>query len=396
MGISSKVTRQMREQSWIRQMFEIGLALKREYGEEKVFDLSLGNPILEPPAAFQQELRRLAEHPLPGMHRYMPNAGYPETRAAVAAQLSRETGLAFTASEVVITCGAGGALNVIFKSILDPGEEVIVFAPYFPEYVFYVDNHGGLPRIAPCDGSFQPDLNALERLLTPRTKAVLVNSPNNPTGAVYSAEVLKGLGEVLSRAESRFGRQVFLVSDEPYARLLYDGLTYPSIYPYHLSSIVATSYSKDLSLPGERIGYIAVNPSSPGHGELVDALTFSNRVLGFVNAPALMQHVVRALQGASVDMGWYQRRRDYLYKHLTALGFSMVKPQGAFYMFPRCPMSDDVAFVREMQKQNVLVVPGSGFGTPGYFRISYCVEERVLVGAMEGFARVAKTLGLAH
>ena len=394
MAISSKVRRGMEEQSWVRRMFEVGLEMKRQYGEDKVFDLSLGNPVLEPPEAFVRELQRLAADPTPGMHRYMPNAGYPETRVGVAAHLARKTGLPFTPAEVVMTCGAGGALNVVLKSILEPGDEVVIFAPYFPEYLFYIDNHGGAVRIAPTDELFQPDLEALEPLLTERTRAVLVNSPNNPSGAVYSAEVLTALGELLGRAENHSGRRIYLVGDEPYARLLYDGLSYPLLYQFHSAAIVATSFSKDLSLPGERIGYIAVNPGCEERGELVDAFIFCTRVLGFVNAPALMQRAVQAVLDASVDLAWYQRQRDYVYNRLTAMGYSMVKPQGAFYAFPVTPTPDDVAFVQELLQERVLVTPGTGFGRPGHFRISYSVEERVLEGAMEGLSRVARAHGL--
>jgi aspartate aminotransferase len=394
MGVARKIRGYMEAGSWIRQMFEAGIALKREYGEERVFDLSLGNPVVEPPEAFRRELLRLAREPIKGMHRYMPNAGYMETREAVAAQLRAETGLPFTASEIVMTCGAAGGINVVLKAILDEGEEVIIFAPYFVEYRYYVDNHGGTPVIAPTDQNFQPDLSALEGLLGPRTRAVLINSPNNPSGAVYGGGLLREMGQLLRRKEEQYGREIFLISDEPYRRLIYDGLEYPHIYPYHHASIAVSSHSKDLALPGERIGYIAVNPYYDGKEELVNGLTFCNRTLGFVNAPALMQHIVRALQGVTVDLGDYQRKRDFLYDQLTGMGYSIVKPQGAFYIFPRSPIEDDVAFVEELQRWQVLTVPGRGFGTPGYFRISYCVEDRILEGAMEGFLKAARKFGL--
>ena len=394
MAVSQKVKRFVEEGGWIRRMFEAGISLKQQYGEDKVFDLSLGNPVVEPPPQFKQELRRLAENPIKGMHRYMPNAGYPETREAVAAGLRAETGVPFTMGEVVMTCGAAGGLNVALKTILNPGEEVVFFAPYFVEYGYYTDNHGGIPVVAPTDDSFQPDLAALEGLITARTRAVLMNSPNNPSGAVYTAERLKDMGELLRRKGAEYGREIFLISDEPYRRIIYDGLTYPQVFPHYEAAIVVHSHAKDLALPGERIGYIAVNPAYEGKRDLVDGMTFCNRILGFVNAPALMQHVVRALQGVSVDVGDYQRKRDYLYGHLTEMGYSVFKPQGAFYLFPRSPMEDDVAFVDTLQQWNVLTVPGRGFGSPGYFRISYCLEDSVLEGAMEGFAKAAKRAGL--
>jgi aspartate aminotransferase len=395
MGIASKIKRDLLRSSWIRQMFETGVVLKRKHGERNVFDLSLGNPLLEPPEAFFRELRRLAEDPPPGMHRYMPNSGYRETRSAVAVQLALETGVPFEWSNVIMTCGAGGALNVLFKAILDPEDEVVLFSPYFGEYPFYVDNHGGISRMAPTDERFLPKIAVLEGLLGPRTKAVLINSPNNPSGVVYSAELLRVLGETLRRAEEQYQTQIYLVSDEPYARLIFDGLDYPRVFGFHPSAVVATSYSKDLSLAGERIGYLAVHPECPGGGELMDALTHCTRVLGFVNAPALMQHIVRNLQGVAVDSAWYERRRDYLYRELTDMGYSVVKPQGAFYMFPRSPLDDDLAFVQDLQDQNVLVVPGTGFGSPGHFRISYAVEDWVLEGAMEGLRRAAISSGLS-
>ena len=394
MPVSQKVRRFVEEGGWIRRMFEAGIALKQQYGDDKVFDLSLGNPVAEPPPQFHQELLKLAENPVKGMHRYMPNAGYPETREAVAAGLTAETGIPFTMGEIVMTCGAAAALNVVLKTILNPGEEVVFFAPYFVEYGYYTDNQGGVPVVAPTDESFQPDLDALEGLITPRTKAVLINSPNNPSGAVYGAEMLKEMGDLLRRKAAQLGTEIFLVSDEPYRRIIYDGLTYPHVYPHYQASLVVHSHAKDLALPGERIGYIAVNPAYEGKAELVDGLTFCNRILGFVNAPALMQHAIRALQGVTVDVGDYQRKRDYLYGQLTSMGYSVFKPQGAFYLFPRSPLEDAAAFVEELQRWNVLIVPGRGFGSPGYFRISYCLEDHVLEGAMEGFAQVAKKFGL--
>ncbi|MBI2873065.1 MAG: pyridoxal phosphate-dependent aminotransferase [Chloroflexi bacterium] len=394
MGISNRVHEQMGRGSWIRQMFEAGIALRQRLGEERVFDLSLGNPVVEPPQEFRAELLRLAQHPVPGMHRYMPNAGYPETRAAVARQLAAETGLPYQASDVVMTCGAGGGLNVVLRAIMDPGDEVIVLAPYFVEYLFYVENHGGVPVVVDCDEAFNPDLAILERSITKRTRAVLLNSPNNPTGVVYSAKLLDSLAELLRRKAHQHGKAIYILSDEPYRKLVYDGLKYPFVQHRYTPTVVATSHSKDLALPGERIGYVAVNPELPDRGELVDAIVFCNRVLGFVNAPALMQHLVRSLQGVTVDVADYQRKRDFLYARLVGMGYQMTKPQGAFYMFPKSPMPDDRAFVERLLNHNVLVVPGVGFGKPGYFRISYCLDDRVLEGALDGFRAVARELGL--
>lgn len=394
MAISDKLRQQVAGGGWIRKMFEEGIALKQKYGEKNVFDLTLGNPVMEPPQAFRDELRRWVEQPQAGMHRYMPNAGYAETRAAVAGHLSAATGLPFTQNEIVMTCGAAGALNVVLKTILNAGDEVVIFAPYFVEYVYYIDNAGGVPQIVQTDSRFVPYPQALAECITPRTRAVVINSPNNPTGAVYGHDVLRAIGEVLGQKEQEYGCEIFLISDDVYRRLVYDGMDCPYVFQFHPRSIIATSYSKDLALPGERIGYIAVSPHYNGRAELVNGMVFCNRTLGFVNAPALMQNVVRVLQDTSVDIKEYEQKRDFLYGSLKGMGYSMVKPEGAFYIFPRSPIDDDVSFVGELQKHNVLVVPGKGFGAPGYFRLSYCVEDWVLEGSLAGFKKAAEDFGL--
>jgi len=393
-SVSDRVRKSMAQGSWVRRMFEEGVSLKRRYGEENVFDLSLGNPVMEPPVEFHQELKRLAENPLPGMHRYMENAGYPETRAAVAAQLTLETGTKFTMNDIIMTCGAAGALNVVLKTILNQGDEVIIFAPYFPEYTNYIDNHGGIVRILPTDEQFIPKLDILEAAIGAKTKAVLINSPNNPSGAVYGEGFQHKLGELLNKKETQYGTRVFLISDEAYRKIIYDGLKYPSPLPHYPHSIVVTSHSKDLALPGERIGYIAVNPTCSQRQELVGGLIHCNRTLGYVNAPALMQHLVSRLQSVTVPVAKYKKKRDFLYDHLTEMGYSVMKPQGAFYMFPKSPLEDDVAFIKELQSWRVLTVPGRGFGTPGYFRISYCVDDRTLEGSLAGFRNTAQKFNL--
>jgi aspartate aminotransferase len=394
MFMSDKVRTGMESGSWIRRMFDEGNILRQKYGADKVFDLTLGNPVVEPPPEFHRELKKLAEKPLPGMHRYMENAGYADTRAAVAKQLYKETSIKLTAGDVIMTCGAAGAMNVVLKSILNPGEEVIVFAPYFVEYLNYIDNHGGVPRIVPTDKKFLPKMDLLEAAITNKTRAVIINSPNNPTGVVYSESLMKQIGNLLQKKESELSMQIYLLSDEPYRKLIYDGLKYPSPLLYHPASIVATSHSKDLALPGERIGYIAINPDCPQKQELVDGCIYCNRILGFVNAPALMQHLVKNLQDVTVSIADYQKKRDFLYKNLTEMGYKMVKPQGAFYMFPKSPIPDDVEFVRALQEQLVLAVPGQGFGGPGHFRISYCIDDRTLKGALDGLRKTAKRFGL--
>ena len=387
MAVSQKIRRFMAEGGWIRRVFEEGLTLKARIGAENVFDLSLGNPVAEPPVEFKNELRRLSEQPMAGMHRYMPNPGYMETRQAVADSLSGETGLPFTGNEIIMTCGAAAAANVVLKAILNPGDEVIILAPYFFEYLYYIDNHDGVAVVADTTDRFQLDLSAIESKITSRTRAIVVNSPNNPSGVVYSAGEIAGLAELLNRKQVEHGTEIFLISDEPYKRIIFDGMTFPQIVPAYDNSVIVTSHAKDLALPGERIGFIAINPNHKEKEELAGGFSFCNRTLGFVNAPALMQHVVRNLQGLSVDPDYYQRKRDFMHTALSEMGYDTVKPQGAFYLYPKAPIEDDVAFTRDLLQWNVLVVPGRGFGTPGYFRISYCVEDWVLEGAVEGLAK---------
>ncbi len=387
MAVSQKIRQYMAEGGWIRRVFEEGLALKAQIGAENVFDLSLGNPVIEPPVEFKDELRRLASEPMAGMHRYMPNPGYLDTREAVAETLAEETGLPFGGGDIVMTCGAAAAANVVLKTTLNPGDEVIILAPYFFEYLYYIDNHGGVPVVVNTTEQFRLDLAEIEEAVTPRTRAVIVNSPNNPSGVVYSSEEIAGLSDLLERKQSELGTEIFLISDEPYKRIIFDGMAFPQIVPAYTNSIIVTSHAKDLALPGERIGFIAINPNYAEKEELAGGFSFCNRTLGFVNAPALMQHVVRNLQGVSIDPDYYQRKRDFMHAALMEMGYDTVKPEGAFYLYPRAPIEDDVAFTRELLQSNVLVVPGRGFGTPGHFRISYCVEDWVLEGAAEGLAK---------
>ena len=387
MAVSQKIRQYMAEGGWIRRVFEEGLALKAQIGAENVFDLSLGNPVIEPPTEFKDELRRLASEPMAGMHRYMPNPGYMETRQAVAGSLAEESGLPFEGGDIVMTCGAAAAANVVLKTILNPGDEVIILAPYFFEYLYYIDNHGGVAVVANTTDRFQLNLSAIDQAITPRTRAIIVNSPNNPSGVVYSANEITGLADLLNQKQVEHGTEIFLISDEPYKRIIFDSMDFPQLLPSYDNSIIVTSHAKDLALPGERIGFIAVNPNYPEKEELAAGFSFCNRTLGFVNAPALMQHVVRNLQGVSIDPDYYQRKRDFMHTSLLEMGYDTVKPSGAFYLYPKSPIEDDVAFTKELLQSNVLVVPGRGFGTPGYFRISYCVEDWVLEGAVEGLAK---------
>ena len=396
MSISIKIAKYIERASWIRKMFEEGSRLRAERGAENIYDFTIGNPSTEPPESLQQELLKLAQQPIPGMHRYMSNAGYPETRQAVADHISKGTAQKIEARHIVMTCGAGGGLNVVLKTILNPGEEVIILTPYFVEYMFYIDNHGGTAETVETDPqTFQLDVAAIEAAIGPNTRAIIINSPNNPTGVIYPAEILEAFGEMLARKEQELGRTLFVISDEPYARLAYEGQSVPCIFSHVKNSVIVTSHSKDLALPGERIGYLAANPAMAGVDQFMEGAIFCNRVLGFVNAPALMQRLVTNLQEESVDINAYQEKRDLLYQHLTGLGFKMVKPQGGFYFFPESPVEDDVAFAELAQKHNILVVPGRGFGAPGYFRIAYCVELEMIERSLPAWDNLAKEAGLA-
>ena len=392
MTIAAEIQRHMEASSWIRRMFELGIQLRQERGAENVFDLSLGNPVIEPPDQFFDELRRFADTPAPGAHRYMPNAGYPETRQAVADALSDETGLAYNADHIIMTVGAAAALNVVMHGICDPGDEVIVFAPYFVEYLFYAGNHNASPVVIGCDENFLPDLDELESKLTARSKLVLINSPNNPSGAVYPQSFIAALAALLERKSTEFETDIYLVSDEPYRKIIFDGLAYPFPQRAYPRTITVTSHAKDIALPGDRIGYLAVHPDCPGADTLINAFVFCNRVLGFVNAPAIMQHLVRNLQQVTIDVQDYQDKRDYLYNVLVDAGYQVRKPEGAFYMFPQSPVDDEMRLVAALQEQGVLVVPGRGFGLEGYVRISYCVEQRELEGATPGFRAAMESL----
>jgi aspartate aminotransferase len=395
MPIANKIAGFIDKSSWIRKMFEEGERMRSLHGAENVYDFTLGNPDVEPPPEFLKEFRHLAEHPIPGMHRYMNNAGYEETRAAVAEVLAEKSGLEVTGGHVIMTCGAGGALNVVLKTILNPGEEVIILTPYFVEYKFYIDNHGGVPVEVWTDReTFQLNLTAIENAITHKTRAIIICSPNNPTGVVYPAESLRKLGELLRRKEKEYTRQILVISDEPYARICYDGVHVPSIFPLINNSVIVTSHSKDLALPGERIGYLAANPHMQSVEMFIQGAVFANRVLGFVNAPALMQRLITKLQRASVEIDVFREKRDLLYNNLTDMGFHMVKPDGAFYMFPKSPLPDDVKFVKVALQHHILLVPGTGFGAPGHFRIAYCVDKKMIERSLPAWRELAKVTGL--
>jgi aspartate aminotransferase len=390
MSIARKIESAIARSSWIRKMFEEGARLKARHGAAKVFDFSLGNPNVPAPECFARAMSETVCACGGSDHGYMPNPGYPHVRQAVGEYLTREQGCTVTAAEVIMTCGASGALNVAFKTLLDPGDEVLTPVPCFVEYGFYADNHGGVLTTAPTQADFTLDLEALAAAITPRTKVVLVNSPNNPTGQIYNAESLAALGALLGAKSREFGHIIYLISDEPYRKIVFDGHSVPSVFAAYPESLIATSYSKDISIPGERIGFAAVNPAATHRQAIMDGMALANRILGFVNAPALMQKIVACLQGFSVDIGEYARKRDLLCRGLEACGYEFVTPPGTFYLFPRSPIPDDVAFVRALQEELILVVPGSGFNGPGHFRIAFCVEDQTIQNALPGFERALR------
>lgn len=390
MSISAKIKEYMENASWIRKMFEQGLELKAKYGADKVFDFSLGNPNLEPPDEVHEAILKVLGSERPGIHAYMPNAGLKETREAVAKSLTRDHGMSLSWEQIIMTCGAGGGLNVALKTILDKEDEVLVLAPYFVEYFFYINNHNGNGILVNTTEDFSLDIEKIGKALSERTKAIIINSPNNPSGRVYGASSMGLLGKLLTDHSKKIGRTIYLLSDEPYSKLVYDGVKVPSIFQAYPNSMLITSHSKDLSLPGERIGFIAVNPRMGHLKEMADGLTFCNRILGFVNAPALMQRILPYLDGVSVNVGEYQRKRDLLCKGLLDAGYVFTKPEGAFYLFIKSPIPDDVLFVQTLLQENILGVPGTGFGTPGYFRLAYCVDDRVIENSIEGFRRAIR------
>ena len=387
MAIASKMTAAIQSSSWIRRMFEEGAELKARLGTDNVYDFTLGNPDLEPPEAVKSALLEAVRDTRPGLHGYMPNAGFPAARQALAEHLAGLHKITFAPEDIIMTCGAAGALNVILKTLLDPWEEVIILAPFFPEYLFYIENHGGVARVVQTDNNFLPLIKEVEQAINDHTRAVIINSPNNPTGQVYDEAMLQSLGQILAAGSARFGRPIYLINDEPYRRLVYDNVTLPSVFQAYPESLVATSFSKDLSLPGERIGYIAVNPKAQARTELMAGMILANRILGYINAPALMQRVITKLTETSVDIAPYSRRRELFSRILEEIGYDFIKPKGAFYLFPRSPLADDVAFVQELKKENILAVPGRGFGRPGYFRLAFCVPESTIAGAAPGLAR---------
>jgi len=386
MTIAKKIKASISQSSMIRKMFDEGILLKKKHGADKVYDFSLGNPNVEQPEEFKRELINLASEIIHLKHGYTPNAGYPDTRKAIAQKISKASGLKMDVDHIIMSCGAGGALNVILKALLDPGDEVIVLKPFFVEYPFYIENYGGIVKYAATKNDFSLDFDSIAGAINDKTKAIIINSPNNPTGIVYSEKEIGELSSVLLEKGRALGKTIYLISDEPYAEIVFDGVTVPSVLAVYPNSIVAYSYSKTLSLPGERIGYIAVNPQIYEAGDLISALILCTRIMGFVHAPALMQRIVARLQDVAVNVKIYQNKRDLLCAGLAKAGYKFIKPQGAFYLFVQSPIPDDVAFVQMLLKKNILVVPGSGFGAPGYFRIAYCVDDATIINSLDSFA----------
>jgi aspartate aminotransferase len=378
------------QEGWTRRMFEEGIRIKKLYGENSVYDFSLGNPDTEPPEELGKALLDAVMNPATGMHRYMSNNGYEDVREDIAAYLREDRGLPFTSSHVFMTAGCAGGLNMILRSILNRGDEVIVPSPFFWEFKNYINNAGGVTRFVETRADFQLDVGLIERAITPKTRAVLINSPNNPTGAVYSEESLKELAALLYKKRDE-GREIFIIADDAYRKLVYNGTVLPNLFAIYDLVMAVTSHSKDLALAGERIGYIAISPEIKDYQMLVSALMITIRTLGFVNAPALFQRIVGKFQRTSVSIADYEKKRDVLYNTLIDAGFECVKPAGAFYMFPKSPIPDELEFVRALQQEErIMVVPGRGFGREGYFRIAYCVPLEKVLGSLEGFRNIAK------
>ncbi len=395
MPVATHISEAMASSSFIRRMFEEGLMMKSRFGADNVYDFSIGNPDLEPPAKVARMLAAEGTEAKPGSHGYMPNAGYPETRAAMAKKVSGEQGVEIDAGRVVMGVGAAGAMNAVLKAVLSHGDEVLVSAPFFPEYAHYARNHGGILRSVPAKEDFSLDIAAIEAAISSKTAALIINSPNNPTGKIYPAELLAELGAALTRAKARTGRAVLVIADEPYREIVYDNRKVAPIFPVWPDSVVVSSFAKNLSLPGERIGYVVVNPASSWAQELTDAVIFCTRVLGYVNAPATFQRIVAECWNEKVDYSSYLKRRNLLTGILDEAGIEYSVPEGAFYLFCKVPErrvtsgnpGDDAAFCDHLKANRVLGVPGKGFGKPGWFRLAYCVSEKTITLSREAFKK---------
>jgi len=394
--ISEKMKKLAENNSVIRAMFEEGLQMAKEFGADNVYDFSLGNPSVPAPEAVNQAIRDILEQEDSlSVHGYMSNVGYEFVRKAVADNLNKRFGTDFSAGNIIMTVGAAGGLNVILKTLLNPGDEVVTFAPYFAEYGNYVMNYDGtLVVVSPDTVNFQPNLKEFKEKITPKTKAVIVNNPNNPTGVVYSRETCTELGRILREKQREYGTSIYLISDEPYRELAYDGVEVPYLTKYYANTIVGYSWSKSLSLPGERIGYLVI-PSECDDYELIYAAAgIATRVSGFVNAPSLMQRAVEKCLDEQTDVAAYDRNREALYNGLKNCGFECIKPQGAFYLFVKAPTPDEKEFVQRAKKYHILMVPGSSFACPGYVRIAYCVSHETIINSLPFFRKLAAEYGL--
>ncbi len=390
--IAEKMRDLVANSSVIRAMFEEGKKMAKEFGAENVYDFSLGNPSVEPPKEVKQAIIDVIQNENSmDVHGYMNNSGYENVRKVIAQSLNKKFQTNFSADNIIMTVGAAGGLNVILKTLLNPGDEVVVFAPYFGEYRNYVSNYDGkLIAVAPNTTDFQPDIEVFRSTITAKTKVVIVNTPNNPTGVVYSEETIRAIAKVMEEKENEFGTTIYLVADEPYRELAYDGVEVPYLTKYYNNTIVGYSYSKSLSLPGERIGYLVIPNEVDDYQDVFGAANVANRILGFVNAPSLIQKVVAKCIDAEVDVEAYNRNRELLYNSLVSYGYSCVKPQGAFYLFVKSLEPDDTAFVKRAKKHNLLVVPGSSFGCPGYVRMAYCVDYDMIKRSLSAFEKLAK------
>jgi aspartate aminotransferase len=390
MAVANRIHAMLSESSIIRKMFDDGRNLKNQYGDKNVYDFSLGNPIISPPQEFNKTLIKIIQADIPGKHSYMPNAGYPEVRQSIAEYISTEQEVELNKDHMIMTCGAAGALNITFKSIVNPGDVVLVSTPCFLVYKAYISNHEGVLEFVDSQEDFNLDVDAIASRITKKTAAVLINSPNNPSGCVYPESAITSLCDMLKKKSKEVGREIYLVSDEPYRKIVFDGIQVAPILKYYKNSIVISSYSKDLSIAGERIGCIAIHPEADDCETLVNSMIMCNTNLGFTNAPALMQRAVQHLQGLSVDVNVYKKKRDKLCSNLSLMGYNFIKPEGTFYIFPKAPGGNDLNFVEILKTFHILTVPGIGFAKPGYFRIAYCVEDEVIENSLEGFNKAIK------
>ncbi|MFA5342060.1 MAG: pyridoxal phosphate-dependent aminotransferase [Clostridia bacterium] len=387
---NEKITKNLSKSSFIRAMFEEGNRLKAIYGAENVFDFSIGNPEMEPPIEVKECLKKIACSDEEGLHKYMSNAGYDATRKTVSCSIKKDYGYDVPYNHIIMSAGAAAGLFVALKSILNPDDEVIVFKPYFAEYGFYVMHAQGILVEADCDEDFLPDIESFRKVITAKTKAVILNTPNNPSGAVYSREKLLKISETIREAEKAFNTEIFVISDEPYVKIVYDDVVVPCVFDCFDKALIVNSYSKSLALPGERIGYIAIDPKIPDSELLANICIFNTRTLGYVNAPALMQRVIQASCDAKVDVEDYRQRRDMLYNHMVNCGFSIKKPQGAFYLFVKSPVADEMEFVEKAKNYNILIVPGRGFGMPGYVRMCFCISKKTIQASLPKITELAK------